>query len=171
MFPFKDNVTNIYCWTINPKVTNNSTLTHMWMKLSNTSIFSIRHVLRNTKWHFSAVVQSPSRVQLFVIPWTTAHQPILSLTISWSLPKFTSMSSSALRLRNCNQNTKMRKAWCKNECKRDTTYNVRSERRQRITPFSLSWEHACSVTQVFHSLHVSVSDHKGSDWHWLGGYK
>ena len=37
------------------------------------------------------VVQLPSRVQLFVIPWTTAHQA--SLTISQSLPKFISIAT------------------------------------------------------------------------------
>ena len=36
------------------------------------------------------VVQSLSRIQLFVNPWTAAHQASLSLTISWSLPKFMS---------------------------------------------------------------------------------
>ena len=36
------------------------------------------------------VVQSPSRVWLFVTPWTAARQASLSLTISWSLPKFMS---------------------------------------------------------------------------------
>ena len=30
----------------------------------------------------------PSHVQLFMIPWTAARQASLSLTISWSLPKF-----------------------------------------------------------------------------------
>ena len=39
------------------------------------------------------VVQSPSHVRLFVTPWTAAHQASLSLTISQSLPKFTSISS------------------------------------------------------------------------------
>ena len=34
------------------------------------------------------VVQSPSCVWLFVTPWTAASQASLSLTISWSLPKF-----------------------------------------------------------------------------------
>ena len=34
-----------------------------------------------------AVVQSLSRVQLFVTPWTAARQPFLSFTISWSLLK------------------------------------------------------------------------------------
>ena len=37
------------------------------------------------------VVQLPSRVQLLVIPWMTAHQA--SLTISQSLPKFVSIAS------------------------------------------------------------------------------
>ena len=48
------------------------------------------------------LVQSPSHVQLFVIPWTAAHQASLSLTISWSLSKFVSiewvMSSNHLIL-------------------------------------------------------------------------
>ena len=34
------------------------------------------------------VVQSPSRVQLFVTLWTAAHQASLSLTISWNFPNF-----------------------------------------------------------------------------------
>ena len=34
------------------------------------------------------VVQSSSRVRLFTTPWTAAGQASLSLTISWSLPKF-----------------------------------------------------------------------------------
>ena len=37
------------------------------------------------------VVQSPSPAQLFVTQWTAAHQAFLSLTISWSLPKFMSI--------------------------------------------------------------------------------
>ena len=42
--------------------------------------------------HFD-VIQSPDHVQLFVIPWTAAGQASLSFTISWSLPKFMSISS------------------------------------------------------------------------------
>ena len=38
-------------------------------------------------------VQSFSRVQLFATPWTAAHQASLSITNSWSLPKFLSMES------------------------------------------------------------------------------
>ena len=34
------------------------------------------------------VVQLPSRIQLFETPWTATHQVSLTLTISWSLPKF-----------------------------------------------------------------------------------
>ena len=37
------------------------------------------------------VVQSHSNVQLFVTPWTAAHQASLSLTISWSLLKLMSI--------------------------------------------------------------------------------
>ena len=44
------------------------------------------------------VVQSPSRVQLFVIPWTTACQASLSLTISQSLSKFMFIASILLIL-------------------------------------------------------------------------
>ena len=36
----------------------------------------------------NVVVKSPCHVQLFATPWTTACQASLSLTISWSLPKF-----------------------------------------------------------------------------------
>ena len=44
---------------------------------------SIRHV----------VVQSPSHVQLFVTPWTAAHQASLSFTIAQSLLKLMSIES------------------------------------------------------------------------------
>ena len=37
------------------------------------------------------VVQSPSLVQLIVIPWTAAHQASLSITSSQSLPEFMSI--------------------------------------------------------------------------------
>ena len=42
--------------------------------------------------HQIVVVQSPGHVQLFTTPWTAAHQASLSLTISWSLPKFMSIA-------------------------------------------------------------------------------
>ena len=40
----------------------------------------------------NVVVQSPSRVQLFVTPWTAEGQASLSLTICWSLCKFMSIA-------------------------------------------------------------------------------
>ena len=41
------------------------------------------------RWRFGLAcsVQSLSRVQLFVTPWTAARQASLSFTISWSLRK------------------------------------------------------------------------------------
>ena len=41
----------------------------------------------------AAVIQSLSRVWLFVIPWTAAHQASLSFTISWSLLRCMSIDS------------------------------------------------------------------------------
>ena len=41
----------------------------------------------------AVVVQLPSRVWLFVIPWTAAGHASLSLTMSWSLPNFMSIAS------------------------------------------------------------------------------
>jgi len=49
------------------------------------------HLLEQEGMLFHVVVQSPSRVQLSVTPWTAACQASLSLTISWSLPKFMSV--------------------------------------------------------------------------------
>ena len=42
-------------------------------------------------WSTFSVVQSLSHVQLFVTPWTAAHQASLSSTIPWSLLKFMSI--------------------------------------------------------------------------------
>ena len=42
------------------------------------------------------VVQLLSRVQLFVTPWTAAHQASLSFTISWSLLKLIPIESVML---------------------------------------------------------------------------
>ena len=46
-----------------------------------------------SKQAFVIVVQLPSHVQFFASPWTAACQASLSLTISWSLPKFMSIES------------------------------------------------------------------------------
>ena len=53
-----------------------------------------RHVV-SVRW-FVIVVQSLSRVQPFVTPWTAACQASLFLTISQSLPKFMSIESVML---------------------------------------------------------------------------
>ena len=42
---------------------------------------------------FVVALQSSSHVRLFVTPWTTAHQPLPSFTISQSLLKLTSIES------------------------------------------------------------------------------
>ena len=43
------------------------------------------------------VVQPPSCVRLFVTPWIAPRQASLSLTISWSLPKFMVFESVMLQ--------------------------------------------------------------------------
>ena len=50
----------------------------------------------SNQWTFLLItssVQSPSSVQLFVTPWTAAHQASLSITNSQSLPKLMSIES------------------------------------------------------------------------------
>ena len=42
------------------------------------------------------VVQSLSCIQLFVTPWTVAHQAPLSFTVSWSLLRFMPIESVML---------------------------------------------------------------------------
>ena len=53
------------------------------------------YILKIMNYHLNTavVVQSPTHVQLFETPWTAAPQASLSLTITHSLPKFTSMVS------------------------------------------------------------------------------
>ena len=53
----------------------------------------IVHIPASTSLLF---VQSLSHVCLFAVPWTIACQASLSLTISWSLPKFMAMESVML---------------------------------------------------------------------------
>ena len=47
----------------------------------------------NHKIPMTGSVQSLSHVQLFMIPWTTAHQASLSITNSWSLLKLIYLES------------------------------------------------------------------------------
>ena len=53
----------------------------------------INILLINQSYSEVVVVQLPSHVQLFVTPWTAAHQVSLSLTISRNFPKFMSIAS------------------------------------------------------------------------------
>ena len=55
-------------------------------------IFSDLMYTKNIYIYIYIAVQSPSCVWLSATQWTAAHQASLSLTISWSLPKFTSIS-------------------------------------------------------------------------------
>ena len=54
-----------------------------------------RFFITSATWEAKSrtVVQSLSHVQLFVTPWTAAHQASLSFTISWSLFKLMSIES------------------------------------------------------------------------------
>ena len=65
---------------------------HTW---SNSHQIMSRNSMSNsyTSAEGEIVVLSPSRVQLFVTPWTAAHQASLSLTTSGSLTKFMSIAS------------------------------------------------------------------------------
>ena len=68
-----------WCW-------NNCTSTR-----AHTEINTDLELRTFTKWSQSGsccCFQSPSCVLLFATPWTAAGQASLSLTISWSLPKF-----------------------------------------------------------------------------------
>ena len=53
--------------------------------------FSKKQILRQTSFFSFVVAQSLSRVWLFGIPWTAAHQASLSFTIPWSLLKLMSI--------------------------------------------------------------------------------
>ena len=53
----------------------------------------------NSAWNFpgvAIVVQSFSRVQLFVTPWTAARQASLSITNSWNLLNLMSIVEKAM---------------------------------------------------------------------------
>ena len=79
-------------WRLTPHI-------HSWADLSkNYNItFNVRQY--GSFWvlvwphthHLVVIVQSLSRVQLFVTPWTAARQATLSFTISWSLLKLMSV--------------------------------------------------------------------------------
>ena len=57
------------------------------------SQFSVKFLFTENKPKMHSSVQSLSRVQLFVTPWTAAHQASLSITNSQSSPKLMSIES------------------------------------------------------------------------------
>ena len=65
-----------------------------FLKTSLWYIFDLIHLMScaNVQTQFSSV-QSFSHVRLFATPWTAARQASLSITISWSLLKLTSIES------------------------------------------------------------------------------
>ena len=61
---------------------------------SNVNYLEFRnHVRKVLTWHMLSSVQSLSRVRLFVTPWIAAHQASLSITISRSSLRLTSIES------------------------------------------------------------------------------
>ena len=57
------------------------------------AVWRVSSVFLYVSGHQFSSVQSLSRVQLFVTPWTTACQASLSITNSWSLPILMSIES------------------------------------------------------------------------------
>ena len=85
--------------SFNIRVTDISFLGYLWFVSFGNAQFSPLYILFFiisikilVKIFFSSV-QSLSRVQLFAIPWTAAHQASLSITNSWSPPKPMSIES------------------------------------------------------------------------------
>ena len=61
--------------------------------LSDMRLANYRPPFFSLSFHPLVAAQSLSRVQLFVTPWTAAHQASLSFTISWVLLKLMSIES------------------------------------------------------------------------------
>ena len=67
----------------------------LWMGLTVPTLIT-SWLLWVTSPHLWVVVQSQSRVLLFVAPWTVAHQAPLFSTVSWSLLELTAIESVML---------------------------------------------------------------------------
>ena len=81
------------------KTTQNSVRSTVWFSFCQICLHSFIH---STHFYWAlvpctilgfVVVQSLRLVQLFATTWTAARQASLSITISWSLPKFMSIES------------------------------------------------------------------------------
>ena len=64
-----------------------SLISNLYPTSSWECIFGETEESNRNSWGLFSSVQLLSRVQLFVTPWTAAHQAFLSITSSWSLPK------------------------------------------------------------------------------------
>ena len=62
-----------------------------WVLQREIELLSGEILVSSNHYSVSKSVQSLSHVQLFVTPWTAAHQASLSITNSWSLPKLISI--------------------------------------------------------------------------------
>ena len=83
---------------------NSPSVSNIFYMLWNSLQFCLGSFFCIHEWHYftvfischvfcsRAVVQSLSAVQLFVTPWTAAHQASLSITNSWSLLKLMSIN-------------------------------------------------------------------------------
>ena len=76
----------LFCHRLIGSVYSFFVLLHKMVTLSINDVLNLRKYVKIPP--AVIVVQSPSRIRLFVTPWTATHQASLSLTISWNLPKF-----------------------------------------------------------------------------------
>ena len=84
-------VTSILCFL--PEVLQFQLFIQISFIMSSTIPGCTVNMRKSILFLFVVVVQSLSRVQLFVTPWTAARQASLSFTISWSLLKLMSIES------------------------------------------------------------------------------
>ena len=81
-----------------PGVENGNSLQYTWLENSigrgawRATVWGVMHSITISK-QIPVVLQSLSHVQLFVTPWTAAHQASLSFTITQSLFKLMSIES------------------------------------------------------------------------------
>ena len=81
-----------------PGVENGNSLQYTWLENSigrgawRATVWGVMHSITISK-QIPVVLQSLSHVQLFVTPWTAAHQASLSFTITQSLLRLTSIES------------------------------------------------------------------------------
>ena len=124
---------------------------------------------------YIVVVQSRSCVQLFVTPWTTAHQASLSFTISWSFSNSCplgrrcclTISSSASHFSSCPQSFPLSGYFSMSALHirgpKYWSFSIRpSEECSRLTSFRIDWfdllavQGSCKSLLQHHNLKASV---------------